>query len=85
MLSIQAGSSVPMLSTSDCAIATMSSTSSCACAITGEAPAASSTLALKFITTKLVMLCTSGLRSRTAVMSFQMSEGVSMVMVILWW
>ena len=74
MLSIQAGSSVPMLSTSDCAMPAMACTSSCACAITGEAPAASNTLAFRFITTKLVMLCTRGPRSRTALMSAQMSE-----------
>jgi hydroxyethylthiazole kinase-like sugar kinase family protein len=43
--------------------------------ITGEAPMASSTLALKFITTRLVMLCTSGRRARTASTSAQSSEG----------
>ena len=44
-------SSVPMLITSAPAIMAMSATSSAACAITGEAPAASRALALKFIAT----------------------------------
>jgi hypothetical protein len=62
----------------------MACTSSWAWAITGEAPAANSTLALRFITTKLVMLCTKGLRSRTEVISAQTSEGESKsVMVVL--
>src|SRR5574343_293984 len=68
-----------MLSTSACAMPTMSCTSSWACAITGEAPAASSTLALRFITTRLVMLWTSGARLRTASMSDQRSWAVSVV------
>ena len=58
------GVSVPMLSTKAPARETISSTSSWAWAITGEAPAAKSTLALKFITTRLVMLCTRGLLRR---------------------
>jgi len=77
MLLIQYGSSVPMLSTRAWAMAAMSVTSSWACAITGEAPMASSTLALKFITTRLVMLCTSGRWARTASTSAQRSEGKS--------
>jgi len=72
----QYGSSVPMLTTRAWAIAAMSSTSSWACAITGAAPAASSTLALKLITTRLVMLWTSGVRSRTAAISDQSSAAV---------
>jgi hypothetical protein len=57
---------VPMLSTSAPARAVISSTSPAACAITGEAPIASSALAVKFITTRLVMLWTSGRLSRSA-------------------
>jgi hypothetical protein len=55
-----------MFSTSALAKATISSTSFSACAITGEAPAASRMFAVKFITTKFVMLCTSGWPARTA-------------------
>src|SRR5512135_3662197 len=70
-----------MFTTSACAMPTISRTSSCACAITGDAPAASSTLALKFMATRFVMLCTSGDRSRTAAMSAQRSEEVSVAVI----
>src|ERR1035437_1313045 len=53
-----------MFRTSAPAYATISRTSSMACAMTGEAPNASRTLAVSFITTKLVMLWMSGVRSR---------------------
>ena len=76
MLCTQYASSVPMFKTSDWAIPAISATSSWACAITGAAPAASSTLALRLITTRLVMLCTSGLAVRTACMSAHKSWAV---------
>ena len=56
MALIQAGSRVPMLSTRAWAMPTMSRTSLVGVAITGDAPTASSALALKFITTRLVMV-----------------------------
>ena len=51
MDAIHASSSVPMFSTSALANDTISSTSLGACAITGDAPDASRTFAVKFITT----------------------------------
>jgi hypothetical protein len=56
MVATQSLVRVPMLSTSARARETISSTSSVLCAITGEAPAASSALAVTFMTTRLVML-----------------------------
>ena len=41
-------------------MATISATSSGACAMIGDAPTASSPFAVVFMTTALVMLCTSG-------------------------
>ncbi len=57
---------VPMFSTRAPANATISSTSFSAWAITGEAPMASRALAVKFMTTKLVMLWIRGFFSRSA-------------------
>ncbi len=64
MLLTNAASSVPILTTRACEIATNASTSSAACTIAGDAPIARSALAVMFITTKLVMLWTSGRRAR---------------------
>ena len=58
-----------MFSSSPWAMPAMSCTSSWACAITGAAPHASSTLAVKLVTTRLVMQCTKGLFWRTVAMS----------------
>ena len=57
--------SVPILMTRLDAMGTNSSTSSTAWTMAGEAPMASSALAVTFITTKLVMLWTSGWRARS--------------------
>ena len=51
MAAIQGALSVPMLMTSDCAMAAISPTSSSAWAMTGDAPSASSALAVVFMTT----------------------------------
>jgi len=61
--SIHFSSSVPMLRTRAPAWATISRTSSMAWAMTGDAPSASSTLAVSFMTTKFVMLWMSGVRA----------------------
>ena len=65
MLATQEWSSVPILTTRAADMAVNSSTSSGACTMAGEAPSARSTFAVQFMTTKFVMLCTSGLRSRS--------------------
>ena len=56
--------SVPMLMTSDRAMAVISSTSSSAWAMTGDAPMASNALAVVFMTTKFVMLWMTGASAR---------------------
>ncbi len=66
MLSIHGALRVPMFSTSAETMFTSSAISSRAWAMMGEAPAASSALAVTFMTTKLVMLCTRGASRRTA-------------------
>ena len=70
---------VPMLTTSAWLSATKSSTSSLECTMAGEAPSASSAFALLFITTKLVMLCTRGRRSRMALSNLQIWSAVTAV------
>jgi len=56
--------------------------SSWAWAMTGLAPAARSTLALRFITTRLVMQCTNGDRALTAVMSCQISAALMISVIV---
>ncbi|KAG0756053.1 hypothetical protein G6F22_020416 [Rhizopus arrhizus] len=66
MLSSQGADSVPILMTTAPAICANSGASSVACTMAGDAPIASSTLAAKFMETKLVRHCTSGASRRTA-------------------
>ena len=65
--STQGGDRVPILMLSPAATAAKSPLSSAVWIIAGAAPAASTTLAAKFIATKLVMHCTSGAWSRSAI------------------
>ena len=58
---------VPRFTTSAAARAVISADSSGACAMTGDAPSSSNAFAVGFITTSLVMQCTSG---RTRLMPF---------------
>jgi hypothetical protein len=60
MDSIQALDSVPIFITNEFEMVEMSSISSNACAIIGAAPSANRTLAVEFMTTKLVILWTTG-------------------------
>src|SRR5690554_6353978 len=82
MASTHSGFRVPILRTKAEAMAAMSFTSSRAWAIIGEAPTASRALAVLFITTKLVMLCTSGLFWRTAARSDEMDCALIIVFKI---
>jgi hypothetical protein len=69
MPSARAGVIVPVLTTSAPATAASSAASAWSSTIAGEAPRASSALAERFVATRLVTQCTSGVSSWTVLRS----------------